>query len=122
MKTEKKNIVRRTMMALAMSLTPVFAFANAGGGEEDILGHLKSLIKEYYDKLFGIAIGIGIICAIIAIIITLASPTEKGSEKGKSWLEKIVIGLIILMSLGGILRLIQNITAGAGLDINEILN
>ena len=121
MKTEKKNIVRRLGMALAMSLTPVFAFA-AGEGEEDILGHLKSLITEYYDKLFGIAIGIGIICAVIAVIMILTSPTDKGSEQGKVWLKRIVLGLVILMSLGGILRLIQNITAGAGLNIKEILN
>ena len=97
-----------------MCATPVFA--------DDILDNAKKLITSYYDTLSGIAIGIGMLLAVVALIVWFVFPSDKGAETGKKWFVRILLCIGIILSLGGILSLIQNLTSNGGFNAEEYVN
>jgi len=115
MKNKKMLAFSTFAMVLLTSTVPCYA-AN------DILENTKDLIAKYYDTVSGIAVILGAFLALIALIVWFCFPTDKGSETGKKWFVRIIFCLVIILSLGGIIRLIQNITAGNGFNAEEFKN
>ena len=112
-----RNLIMPIGIALPsvlMTATPVFA--------DDILDNAKDLIANYYDTLSGIAIGIGMLLAVVALIMWLVFPSDKGAEQGKKWFIRILLCIGIILSLGGILSLIQNLTANGGFNAHDYVN
>ena len=112
-----KKIIMPFAIALSsiiMMATPVFA--------DDLLDNAKDLIANYYDALSLIAIGIAMILALVALIMWFVFPSDKGAEQGKKWFIRILLCIFIILSLGSILALIQNLTANSGFNASEYVN
>lgn len=87
----------------------------------DIIENAGSMIGTYFSKIRGIAIGAGLLASLVAIIVMTVHPDDRAAQEGKRWLTRIFLGIVILLSLGGILSLIQNLTQGQGLDIDKAM-
>lgn len=116
MKKLKKIImpIAIALSSIIMTATPVFA--------DDLLDNAKDLIANYYDALSLIAIGIAMILALVALIMWFGFPSDKGAEQGKKWFIRILLCIFIILSLGSILALIQNLTANSGFNASEYVN
>lgn len=116
MKKLKKIImpIAIVLSSIIMTATPVFA--------DDLLDNAKDLIANYYDALSLIAIGIAMILALVALIMWFVFPSDKGAEQGKKWFIRILLCIFIILSLGSILALIQNLTANSGFNASEYVN
>lgn len=91
------------------SAAPAFA-------AKDILDGVSNIIGTYFDQLSGIAIGLGALLAVVALIMWFFFPSDRGAEQGKKWFIRILFCIGLLSCLGGIISLIQNMTAGQGFD------
>ena len=94
-----------TLIIIAFSLT----FA-AGGG--DIIESAGETAKNYYSKIFGIVTFVAGLAAIICLIWIAVSPTANGARTPLEWLKRILVSYACIMLLGGIFRLIKNLTDG----------
>lgn len=113
----KNKFAAGSIVITSVLLSTVPAFA-----ANDILDNARDIITKYYDTLSGIAIGIGMLLAVVALIMWFVFPSDKGAETGKKWFVRILLCIGILLSLGGILGFIQNLTADAGFDANGYVN
>ncbi|MBQ1959400.1 MAG: hypothetical protein II354_03135, partial [Firmicutes bacterium] len=77
---------------------------------------ISNIIGTYYSELAGLAIGLGALLAVVAIIMWFFFPSDKGAEQGKRWFIRILFCIGLISCLGGIISLIQNVTAGQGFD------
>lgn len=110
------------LISVFIVLTLIFISAIPCYAANDILENTKDLIAKYYDVISGIAVILGAFLALIALVAWFFFPTDKGSELGKKWFIRIIFCLVIILSLGGIIRLIQNITADNGFNVDEYVN
>lgn len=81
--------------------------ASAAGGT--ILDSIATLINTYYEPIKKILIGAGALCLLLALGMWLLFPSERGSEKGKAWFVRIIYCLVGIVSVGGIIALINTI-------------
>ena len=80
--------------------------------ERDIISQARDTAKEYYGKIFGIVTFVAGLAAIICLIWIAISPTANGARTPLEWLKRVLVAYACIMLLGGIFRLIQNLTAG----------
>lgn len=80
--------------------------------EGDIISQAGDTAKDYYGKIFGIVTFVAGLAAIICLIWIAISPTANGARVPLDWLKRILVAYACIMLLGGIFRLIQNLTAG----------
>lgn len=92
--------------AILFGVTPVYG--------ANIIDQIATQLKTYYGKIAGIATVVAAFCILIALLWTLISPSAQGASTPIGWIKKIVICWILILSIGGIVTLIESITSGMG--------
>ena len=114
-----RKIASATASLSAVLLTAAPSFA-ATKSSEDILDRFQSLINNNYGKIQTAVVSAGFLMALIAVGVMLFATSDRTAESAKGWLKRIIIGVILVLSLGGIFNLITNLTSGLGFDPSSI--
>ena len=100
-------IVMISMFIGMLLLACTFCFADG-----DIIEQAGSVANDYYSKLMSIVTFVAGLAAIICLIWIAVSPTANGARTPLEWLKRVLVSYACIMLIGGIFRLIQNLTQG----------
>ena len=78
----------------------------------DPFSQAESIAKDWYGKLFSISSIIAGLCIIIGVLWTMLTPTSGGARTPISWIKKVLLCYVIILALGGIFKLIEDLTKG----------
>ena len=87
-----------------VSVQPVMA--------DNIFERIQSIVADIYGQLVAISTIVAVTVASIALIVRMISRNQRAVDEATSWLKRIVVGWIVLNSLGFIVAYLQPLVAG----------
>ena len=115
MKNRKFVLVVLMLIMVLCSVVPCYA-------DSDIIENVKDLITTYYDVVSGLAVALGAFLCLIAAVVWAVFPSDKGAELGKKWFFRILGCILLVLCLGGIIRLLENITQDSGFNAKDYVD
>lgn len=82
--------------------------AAATGGDKDIFSKVGDMFKDVYVEIVGISSAAAGVCAAVCLFLMFFSKSPKTVEESTSWLKRIVVCWIALMSISAIIFFLQN--------------
>lgn len=105
----------RVAAVISGSGAVLFCTAGTASAAKSIIAQANTMLSTYYTKIAGIATLIAAFCLLIAVIWAMVSPGQ-GAQTPISWAKKIIICWILVLAIGGIATLIQELTNGMGFN------
>ena len=115
MKDRRIVLIMLMLVLILCSVVPCYA-------ESDIIENVKDLIATYYDVVSGLVVALGAFLCLIAAVVWAVFPSDKGAELGKKWFFRILGCILLVLCLGGIIRLLENITADSGFNAKDYVD
>lgn len=78
----------------------------------DIIEAANSALNQYYGKIVGIVTLVAAFFILCAFIWIMVSPSGQGAQVPISWIKRIIICWILILSFNGIVVLVKNLTSG----------
>ena len=100
---------RMLFVAMAVGTMLLFAACTAFGAGGDFFESIKTTFWDYYGKFAGLALIFALGAIVIGILWIMISPSSKGSATPIAWIKKVIICYILLMLIGGIFGVINQI-------------
>ena len=102
----------RMVFIVTAIITMVIFAAITSHAAGDIIGQVTTQLNLYYGKIFKITTLIAAFLILVAVLWTMLSPSGHSAQTPIAWIKKIVICYIAILSIGGIIALLKEITNG----------
>ncbi len=89
-----------------LNIQPVYA-ANT-----TIWDRFTDIMRDIYGQVAGISTIVAVTAAAVALLVRMISRNQRAVDEATSWLKRIVVGWIILNSLGFIVAYLQPLVNG----------
>ena len=90
--------------ALILSLQPVLA--------DDIWSRFSTIMKDVYGELVGISTIVAVTAAAVALLIRMISRNQRAVDEATSWLKRIIVTWLVLITLGFAVAYLQPLIQG----------
>jgi len=81
-----------------------------------LIDQATNMAKTYYGKLFGLTSFAAALAILIALIWAALAPTANGAKTPLAWIKRIILCYFVMLCLGGLFGVIQDITKGQGFN------
>lgn len=105
----KGDRIAMTLGSIGGTLLGSVGMAYADG---DIIEAANSALNQYYGKIIGIVTLVAAFFILCAFIWIMVSPSGQGAQVPISWIKRIIICWILILSFNGIVILVKNLTSG----------
>ena len=104
----------RVLAIAIMTLTIVtFAFATCFAAP-DLFGQIQSQFADFYKKLVALSSIVAATCIVGGFLWTMVSPGQKSSAVPIAWIKKVFFCYFLILILGGLFGIIEQVTNGQG--------
>jgi len=83
---------------------------------DGIIEQAQEKAQAYYGKLFGLTTFAAALAVLIALIWAALAPTADGARTPLAWVKRIIVCYFVILCLGGLFGLIQDITKNQGFN------
>ena len=108
--------MKKILATIVALFAPMLAFAQASGINTTYFASIMGFIQSLVGFVFPLAITVGILFFFWELIKYIRAPADKKSEQ-RSGLLYSILALFIMISIVGILRLLQTVTGTQGVNV-----